>query len=421
MTHPTSSAEKTDYRKRFEDIFRLAKKLTSSVDIGDVLEIIRDEAKASMPKLQETCLLVIDPEAQDYTRPLHCAMERQRINCQLCKRGRSTVAEALNKGSTALCFLPGPLVAKSWTEEEVPEGCCEIVVPIYSDGKPLAVLDAIARPGASLDKQDLVTLTDLAELASNVIRNARGHWKMARDKLTVDRILHHLRPFVPATVQRIVEKNPDAPGLDKKDTEVSVLFLDVAGYTHISQTHTREKVNFIIEKYFSAFLDIIHSHGGDINETAGDGLMVIFQGPGRDTAHNAVQAALEIRKRTLEINEELRNRFAPVQINMGINSGIAAVGMSQFKGSTGTRMTFTATGPVTNLAARIASAAKQGDVLIGSDTASLLGGMFQLYERGLMRFKNVSEPQHVFSLVRNSEEVVPINRSERVDNSGHRP
>src|SRR5204862_436569 len=147
-------------------------------------------------------------------------------------------------------------------------------------------------------------------------------------------------------VQKIVEKDPAAPDLEKKDIDVTVLFLDVAGYTHISETQSREKVTFIIEKYFSSFLDIIYVHGGDINETAGDGLMVIFQGEPKKSALSAVKAALEIRGKTTEINEELKNRFLPVEINMGINSGTAAVGMSRFTGISGTRMTFTATGPV---------------------------------------------------------------------------
>ena len=61
------------------------------MNISEVLEIIRDEARATLPQLQEVCLLVTDPEAQNYTRPLHCAVAKQRINCQLCKRGRGTV------------------------------------------------------------------------------------------------------------------------------------------------------------------------------------------------------------------------------------------------------------------------------------------------------------------------------------------
>lgn len=392
------------YKDRFENVFRVAKKLTSSLDIGDVLEIIRDEAKTGIPQLQEACLLVIDSEAQHYTRPLHCAVERQRINCQLCKRGRNTVSSALSGTSTAVCVLPGQDSEQPLTEERAQQGLSEIVVPIYLDDTPLAVLDAIAEPGSALGEKELVMLKDLAELASNVIKNARGHWKIAQEKLTVDRILGHLRPFVPATVQKIVEKDPNAPSLDKRDMDVSVLFLDVAGYTRISETHTREKVNFIIEKYFSSFLDIILSHGGDINETAGDGLMVIFQGEAEQAAVNAAEAALRIRRKTREINKELENRFQPVEINMGINSGIASVGMSRFQGSTGTRMTFTATGPVTNLAARIASAATNGDILVGVETARYVREAVTLFDRGLMKFKNVSEPVQVFSLVRKSDE-----------------
>ncbi len=128
--------------------------------------------------------------------------------------------------------------------------------------------------------------------------------------------------------------------------------------------------------------------------------MVIFQGQPKETALSAVKAALEIRGKTLEINEELKNRFLPVEINMGINSGIAAVGMNRFTGISGTRMTFTASGPVTNLAARLASAARQGDILVGPETARRVAGDVELFERGFMSFKNVSDPVPVFSPVR---------------------
>jgi class 3 adenylate cyclase/rubredoxin len=394
----------TMYKERFENIFRLAQKLTSSLNIGEVLEMIRDEARAILPQLQEVCLLLMDPEAQHYTRPLHCAVEKQRINCQLCKRGRGTIDSALGKGSAAVCFLPGERGGHPVVDGFPPENFAEIVFPICEGDRPLAVLDAIARPdGAGLSQKDFMLLKDLVELASNVIKNARSHWTMSQEKLTVDKILEHLRPFVPSTVQRIVEKDPSAPDLEKKDMDVTVLFLDVAGYTRISETQSRDKVTFIIEKYFSSFLDVISDHGGDVNETAGDGLMVIFQGHPENTAVSAVKAALEIRSKTLEINEELKNRFQPVEVNMGLNSGIAAVGMNRFEGTSGTRMTFTATGPVTNLAARIASAATHGDILVGPETAQRVRKDIKLFERGLMNFKNVSKPVQVFSLIRYAE------------------
>ncbi len=398
-----SLAEGKLFRERFENVFRVAQKLTSSMNISEVLEMIRDEARATLPQLQEVCLLVIDPEAQHYTRPLHCAVAKQRINCQLCKRGRGTVNRAVGQTASAVCFLPDDQGGQASEDGLHADGFSEIVFPIYEEDKPLAVLDAIARPGFTMGHKHFLLLKDLVQLASNVIKNARNHWRMSQEKLTVDRILDHLRPFVPSTVQKIVEKDPAAPDLEKKDVDATVLFLDVAGYTSISETQSRDKVTFIIEKYFSSFLDLIYDHGGDINETAGDGLMVIFQGEPKKTALAAVKAALEIRKKTMEINEELKNRFLPVEINMGINSGTAAVGMSRFTGISGTRMTFTATGPVTNVAARIASAAKHGDILVGPETARRVAEDVELFDRGLMNFKNVSEPVQVFSLVRSGK------------------
>jgi class 3 adenylate cyclase len=287
------------------------------------------------------------------------------------------------------------------TESNGSEGAiCEVALPIFDGKKPLGVLDVIAQEGQSFNQRDITLLKDLADLATNAIINARQHWKMAKEKHTMDSILSHLKPFVPETVQRIVEKDPFDPSLKKQDVDVSIVFLDIAGYSKMSESLSQEKMNFIIEKYFSSYLDVIYKRGGDINETAGDGLMVIFQGGSEENALSASKAALEIRSKTLEINKELEGRFEPVDVNMGINSGVASVGMTQFHGAAGTRMTFTASGPVTNLAARIAAAAKAGDILVGPGTARRIKGEFTLYDRGSMQFKNIQEPVQIHSLVR---------------------
>ncbi|UCF85584.1 MAG: GAF domain-containing protein [Desulfobacteraceae bacterium] len=387
------------YKERFENISRVARKVTSSLNIGDILEMIRDEAKITVPNSREACLLMFDPEALHYTRPLHCAVYKDRINCQLCKRGRETIKGALDHPIKFQCSYrqknTDPLPSNE-SEEEI----CEVAIPIFDGKQPLAVLDVIAKDGNSFEDLDITLLKDLADLATNAIINTKNHWKVAQEKLNLDQILTHLRPFVPETVQKIVTKDPSAPSFEKRNVDVSILFLDVAGYTKISESLTQEKVNFIIEKYFSSFLDIIYAHGGDINETAGDGLMVIFEGSEQKNALNASKAALDIRLRTEEINSELEGRFDPVYVNMGINSGVAAVGMTKFNGAAGTRMTFTATGPVTNLAARIASASVEGDILVGPETAKRIKDQIPIFDRGRMSFKNVKEKVRVYSLIR---------------------
>jgi len=416
------------YKERFENLSRVANKITSSLNIGDILEIIRDEAKLTIPNTREACLLLLDPDAAHYTRPLHCGVYKERLNCQLCKRGRETIQKVLSHKSEIQCAFyedlnkcrecrlglstldnydettkpchHGDSQGASTRSEDETSALCDIALPIYDGGKPLAVLELIAEAGYCYNEQDVVLLKDLTKLAANALINARKHWKMSQEKLNMDQILTHLRPFVPETVQRIVEKDPSAPSLEKREVEVSILFLDIAGYTKISQNLTQEKVNFIIEKYFSSFLDVIYAHEGDINETAGDGLMVIFQGAEQEDASNASKAALDVRQRAIEINKELEGRFDPVFVNMGINSGPASVGMTRFHGAAGTRMTYTASGPVTNLAARIASAATDGDILVGPETAKRIKGEVPLFDRGVMRFKNVKEDVQVFSLAR---------------------
>jgi len=321
-------------------------------------------------------------------------LHKERVSCQLCKRGRESIDKALKDPVAFECSTPS---ASS------PGSICEVAFPIWDEGgKPLAVLNVISDEKHGFIQRDIALLKDLTDLATNAILNARNHWKLSQERLTLDSILKHIRPFVPDTVNRILEKDPFTPLLDKKESDVSILFLDVASYTRISEKLSREKVNFVLEKYFSSFLDEINHHGGDINETAGDGLMAIFKGQESENALNACKAALHIRDRTLEINRELEGRFQPIYVNMGINSGIAFLGMTRFQGETGTRMTFTASGPVTNLAARIASTAKKGDILIGPETARRVGRDIPLYEKGLMKFKNVKERVEVFSLVAGS-------------------
>ena len=76
---------------------------------------------------------------------------------------------------------------------------------------------------------------------------------------------------------------------------------------------------------------------------------------------------------------------------MGINSGVALVGSTRFEGLRGTRWTFTASGPVTNLAARLAAAAASGQVLAGPETVRRLRDRYRLEKLGPQPLKNILE------------------------------
>ena len=217
-------------------------------------------------------------------------------------------------------------------------------------------------------------------------------------------MLTHLSPFVPESVRNIVEKNPELLNQEKEKKDVSVLFLDLEGYTRLSASRSEAEVNELVEKMFSSFVDPIHRSHGDINETAGDGLMIIFKDHDSKTnAINSVKAGFDIFDQNREINRHLAPGLEPINVNIGINSGTALVGMTRFKGSLGTRMTFTASGPVTNQAARLASHATGGDILIGAATKSLIEGLWPVYDRGPAPLTGFSTPLKIYSLKKESQ------------------
>jgi class 3 adenylate cyclase len=203
---------------------------------------------------------------------------------------------------------------------------------------------------------------------------------------------------VPGAVKRLVAANPEAPELAKHAQDVSVLFVDITGYTRLCEQLPLEGLNRLVERYFSTFLDRIHEAGGDINETAGDGFMAIFQTADMQMhTVTAVETALALLSTTEALNRN--NSAPPLAIHMGLNSGLALVGSTRFEGMQGTRWTFTASGPVTNLAARLAATAKAGQLLVGAETVRRLGQRYHVERLGREHLKNLAQAVDIYHVL----------------------
>ena len=262
------------------------------------------------------------------------------------------------------------------------------------------------------DSELLVTLANQAAIA---IKNATAHEEVVRyaEELAASlrriQILESMRvnlaKFVPKTVQALIEQSPEAPALDKREADVSVLFTDITGYTRLSAQMDLDRVNQLVEVYFGAFLDEILRLGGDVNETAGDGLMVIFRDADpRRHATAAVLGALAIQRKTREINATLEGYFEPITMHVGVNSGVASVGVTKIEGVAGTRWTYTASGPTTNVAARLAALGEGGGVILGEETRRRLGDEFEAEDLGAQPLKNVAQPVRAFRLTAQQRE-----------------
>jgi class 3 adenylate cyclase len=304
--------------------------------------------------------------------------------------------------------------------ETVRDGCLEgfrmlgatIAIPLVTAGEVTgAIVLGERKSGLFYSREDIDLLTTMANQAAVAIQNANRHEEVVRYAAelaaslrrieVLESIKSNLAKFVPRTVQALIEESPEAPVFDKREADVSVVFADITGYTRLSSEMELGDVNRLVERYFGAFLDEIFRHGGDVNETAGDGLMVIFQDPDpRRHAQAAVRAAVAIQRRTEEINEELRGVFEPIGMHVGVNSGVASVGATKIEGLAGTRWTYTASGPTTNIAARLAALGQAGSAIVSEETFARLGGGVQAEDLGPQTLKNVPRPVGAFKVVR---------------------
>jgi class 3 adenylate cyclase len=346
----------------------------------------------------EVCILLLDPDAPKYTRPLQCALYDTSVNCISCKRNRTAVQKALNRRKGVVVSKTEPITRRDGSRVEIGP---EAAIPVFVSDEILAVINVVSRPGNRFTRKDFYMIRDLSEIVGNALLSAKRHWETTQEKIRISQMLANLSPFVPQSVRKIVERNPERLSQEKERKEVTVLFLDLEGYTQLSSRRPDIEVSDMVEKMFSSFVDPIHRSGGDINETAGDGLMIIFKdGDAETNAINAVRAAFDIHDRNHEMNRKLLRGGDPVNVNLGINSGSALIGMTMFKGLLNTRMTYTATGTVTNLAARLADHAKGGEILIGEETRKLIGDNWSVHDQGEVLLKGMDTPLRIYSLDR---------------------
>ncbi len=384
-----------DYcQERFKAKRNLDNKIALFMEVNDILETIRSELRIAIPHAMEACVLLLDPDAKQYTRPLQCALYDRPVNCLMCKRSRPAVKKAITQKKAVIFRESSPVLRHDSSTVEIGP---EAAMPVLLGEEVIAVVSLVAAPHGNFSRKDFLLLKDFSETLANVIVNARRHWETTKEKLRISKMLDHLSHFVPQSVRVMVEKNPELLSKEKQLKDVSILFLDLEGYTSLSQSYPEVEVNRLVEMLFSSFVDPIQRSKGDINETAGDGLMIIFkEDDARTNAINSVKAAFEIHERATELNAGIKS----MHVKIGINSGQALLGMTRFKGSLDTRMTFTASGPVTNMAARLAAMAKGGEILIGEETMRLITGLWTIYEAGEAKLKGFDGPVKVFSLTK---------------------
>jgi adenylate cyclase len=168
----------------------------------------------------------------------------------------------------------------------------------------------------------------------------------------------------PALTQRVLAEGTSLAG---EELEVSVLFVDVRGFTAFAERTPAREVVAMLNELYEAIVPLVRRHGGHANKFIGDGLLAVFGAPERHRDH-AVRAVAAAR----EIAQVVRSRPAgSLRVGLGVNSGRAVVGTI----GGGGRRDFTVIGDVVNTAARVEAATRLtgDDMLITEATVRALG------------------------------------------------
>jgi class 3 adenylate cyclase/tetratricopeptide (TPR) repeat protein len=191
---------------------------------------------------------------------------------------------------------------------------------------------------------------------------------------------------------------------------VTVLFLDVANFTGMSEKLDPEEVHEIMDGAFKILMDEIHKVEGTINQFTGDGVMALFGAPLAHEGHSqrACYASLAIQKAIRVYGKKVRQNYGvDFRVRIGLNSGPVVVGAI----GDDLRMDYTAIGDTTNMAARMESMADPGSILLTSHTHGLAKEYFQFRDLGKLPVKGKKEPQEVYELLSASRAVTRLDAS----------
>jgi adenylate cyclase len=239
--------------------------------------------------------------------------------------------------------------------------------------KPINQAELLARVKSLLRIKELhdTIQSQAAELAD---WNRNLEQRVQEQLKQLERMERLKRFFSPQLADLIVSGGADDP-LQTHRRELTVVYLDLRGFTAFAESAEPEEVMNILHEYHAAMGRLILDYEGTLEHFAGDGMMIFFNDPVpvENAAERAVRMALAMRAQVKELTVRWRKLGHDLDFGVGIAQGYATIGAIGYEG----RWEYGAIGSVPNMAARLCGEAKPGEILV---TRRLLGSVEELVE-----------------------------------------
>jgi len=220
----------------------------------------------------------------------------------------------------------------------------------------------------------------------------------------LERVGQLKRFFSPQLAQAILAGGADDP-LKSHRREITVVFLDLRGFTAFTETADPEEVMAVLGQYHAAMGRLVLAHEGTLERFSGDGMMIFFNDPlpVPDAPMRAVRMAVRMQEEMHHLSDQWRRRGYDLHMGIGIAQGFATIGSIGFEG----RIDYGAIGTVTNLAARLCGEAEAGEILLSQRVQAALQearpeGEWSIQQAGELALKGFQRQVPVWRVVPDS-------------------
>ncbi len=223
--------------------------------------------------------------------------------------------------------------------------------------------------------------------------------RMARSLREKEMIKRAFTRYVAREVVEEILKNPEKMALSGERREVTVLFCDVRGFTPLSERLSPEDVVLLLNDFYNLMIETTFKHDGTLDKFLGDAVMAVFGAPLAHPDHSAraIRTALAMQEGIVGLNERrARDGKEPIAVGIGVSAGEAVAGTV----GTEDRMEYTVIGDSVNLAARLESNAKPGQILISHRTYERVRDLVDARPLGRIRVKGKEEEVEVYEVLR---------------------
>ena len=237
-----------------------------------------------------------------------------------------------------------------------------------------------------------------------------GKAQILIEDLTAVKVLESTfkRYVSPAVIQRMIAAQGEKDFFKAERYEMTVLFCDLRGFTAMSEGMRPEEVRTMVNEYLTAMTEVIVRHEGTLDKFVGDEVMAIFGAPiyHGDHALRALRVGLDMQEAHRRTQAKWRAQGRPAPgVGIGINTGEMVVGNM----GSPMQVNYSVLGHAVNLAARLCSLARPGEVLLGernfavvkeAATAEMLsrGRPLRFEHRGSIEAKGISRPVEIISV-----------------------